>query len=180
LTGRAGGRSIDRGISADFHRTEVPDMARATTSNGAIRARKGASAHCIALSGKGVPGSGDLEEAVEAIVEAASALHDATRRRGHEWKPGDPEVRLRRPAGVRGGLGWTVRLAVPPFVTAREVRRASAEAAEHHEVAKNIRLVPLLDTPEPGTAATHRGRDHQPAHIRRTRTAPQHRARDLR
>jgi hypothetical protein len=155
-------------------------MARATTSNGTIRARREAPAQCIALSGKGVPGSGDLEAAVEAIARAASALHDATRRRGHEWKPGDPEVRLRKPAGVRGGLGWTVRLAVPAFVTAREVRRASTEAAGHREVAKNIRLVPLLDEAKPGTASAPRGRDHQPAHIRRTRTAPQHRARDLR
>ena len=155
-------------------------MARAMTSNGAIRGRREPPAHCIALSGKGTPGSGDLEEAIEALARAARALHDATRRRGHEWKPGDPEVRLRRPAGVRGGVGWTVRLAVPAFVTAREVRNAAAEVAEHHEVAKNIRLVPLVETQEPRTSATRRGRDHQPAQIRRTRTAPQHRARELR
>ncbi|HEY6002597.1 MAG TPA: hypothetical protein VIV57_06960 [Anaeromyxobacter sp.] len=155
-------------------------MARATTSERSIRVRRESPAHCIALAGKGVPGSGDLEEAIEAVVRAARALHEATRRRGHEWKPGDPEVRLRKPAGVRGGLGWTVRLAVPSFVTAREVREAAVEAARHHEVAKNIRLVPLLDAPEPGTLAGRRGRDHQPAQIRRTRTAPQHRARELR
>jgi hypothetical protein len=155
-------------------------MARATRSNGAIRSRRAVPAQCIALSGKGVPGSGDLEEAIEAVVQAARALHETTRRRGHEWKPGDPEVRLRKPAGVRGGLGWTVRLAVPSFVTPREVRGASAAVAGRHEAAKNIRLVPLLEAPEPGTPAVRRGRDHQPAQIRRTRTRPQHRARELR
>jgi hypothetical protein len=159
---------------------EVRDMARATTSERAIQARRAAPVHCIALAGKGVPGSGDLEEAIEAVVRAARALHEATRRRRHEWKPGDPEVRLRKPAGIRGGLGWTVRLAVPSFVTAREVHEAVVEASGHHEVAKNIRLVPLLEAPEAGTAAGRPGRDRQPAQIRRTRTAPQHRARELR
>lgn len=151
-------------------------MARSTASNGAARSRREAPPQCIALSGKGTPGSGDLEDAIEAVALAARALHEATRRRAHEWKPGDPEVRLRRPSGVRGGLGWTVRLAVPRFVTAREVRSAAAEAAERHEAAKNIRLVPLLE--EPGSPAPRRGRDHQPAQIRRTRMAPQHRARE--
>jgi hypothetical protein len=153
-------------------------MARAASrSYRPVHARKGAWAHCIALAGKGVPGSGDLEEAIAAIVRAAATLHEATRRRGHEWKPGDPEVQLRRPAGVRGGLGWTVRVAVPPFVTARDVHEAAAETAAHHEVAKNVRLVPLAV--EAGTAAGRPGRDRQPAQIRRTRTAPQHRAREL-
>lgn len=155
-------------------------MARAMTSDRSIRARRGSPEHCIALAGKGVPGSGDLEEAIEAVVRAARALHDATSRRGHEWKPGVPEVRLRKPAGVRGGLGWTVRLAVPSFVTARDVREAADEAAGHHEVAKNIRLVPLLDGAGAAPPAGRPGRDHQPARIRRTRTGPQHRARELR
>jgi hypothetical protein len=155
-------------------------MARASSWSGAVRTRRGAPEHCIALSGKGTPRSGDLEDAIEAVALAARALHEATRRRGHEWKPGDPEVRLRRPAGVRGGLGWTVRLAVPSFVTAREVRQAAGEAADRHEVAKNIRLVPLAEAAEAGAPAARHGRDRQPAQIRRTRTAPQHRARELR
>jgi len=157
-------------------------MARAITSGGAVHASKKLVAHCIALAGKGVPGSGDLEDAIEAVTRAADALHVATRRRGHEWKPGNPEVRLRRPAGVRGGLGWTVLLAVPSFVTARDVHQAAAEAATRHDVAKNIRLAPL-ETAEPGARLRNgvpAGRDRQPAGIRRTRAgAPQHRARDL-
>jgi hypothetical protein len=154
-------------------------MARATTAGRAVHAGKPIAASWIALAGKGVPGSGSLEEAIEAVGRTARALHDATRRRGHEWKPGDPEVALRRPAGVRGGIGWTVRLAVPPFVTARDVHVAAAEAARHVESAKNIRLA-RVEPPE-GEANGREGRDHQPAGIRRTRAgAPQHRARDLR
>jgi hypothetical protein len=157
-------------------------MARAITSGRPVHASKEPVKHCIALAGKGVPGSGDLEETIEAVTRAAESLHVATRRRGHEWKPGYPEVRLRRPAGVRGGLGWIVRLAVPSFVTARDVHEAAADAATHHEVAKNIRLAPL-EAAEPGTQlrnGARAGRDRQPAGIRRTRAgAPQHRARDV-
>ncbi|HET7826021.1 MAG TPA: hypothetical protein VFK90_11840 [Anaeromyxobacter sp.] len=156
-------------------------MARATTAGRAVHGGKLVPATCIALSGKGVPGSGGLEQAIEAVTRTARALHDATRRRGHEWKPGDPEVALRRPAGVRGGVGWTVRLAVPSFVTAREVHEAAAEAARHAEIAKNIRLARVEATPEQAAGNGRAGRDHQPAGIRRVRAgAPQHRARDLR
>jgi hypothetical protein len=154
-------------------------MTRAATSGRASRASREAPSQFIALAGKGVPGSGDLEEAIEAVARAGRALHALTRRRAHEWKPGHPEVQLRRPGGVRGGFGWTVRLAVPAFVTARDVHEAVAEAAALHEVAKNIRLGHVEEVaPE---AAAQSGRDRQPAGIRRTRAgAPQHRARDLR
>jgi hypothetical protein len=151
-------------------------MARATTAGRTVRAAK---ANCIALAGKGIPGSGSLEDAIEAVTRAARAVHDATRRRGHEWKPGNPEVALRRPAGVRGGVGWTVRLAVPAFVTARDVHLAAEEAAERLAIAKNIRLA-RVEATEPA-ANGQQGRDHQPAGIRRVRAgAPQHRARELR
>ncbi len=157
-------------------------MTRATTAGRAVQSRRLVPATCIALSGKGVPGSGGLENAIEAVMRTARALHDATRRRGHEWKPGDPEVALRRPSGVRGGVGWTVRLVVPPFVTARDVHEASAEAARKVEMAKNIRLAKVEEAPEPvGTNGRMMGRDHQRAGIRRVRAgAPQHRARELR
>lgn len=156
-------------------------MTRATSSGRSFHASNGSPPrHCIALAGKGIPGSGDLEEAIEAVARAARALHAATRRRGREWKPGDPEVRVRTPAGVRGGMGWTVRLAVPSFVTPRDVHEASKESARHVEVAKNIRLAPL-EIEEPAKTTRGRpGRDHQPGTIRRTRAGPQHRARDLR
>jgi hypothetical protein len=154
-------------------------MARATSGR-EVHGGKVGPANCIALSGKGVPGSGGLEEAIEAVSRTARALHDATRRRGHEWKPGDPAVALRRPAGVRGGFGWTVRLAVPPFVTARDVHEAAAEAARKIEMAKNIRLA-RVEPQEPGAPNEKVGRDHQPAGIRRVRGgAPQHRAREVR
>lgn len=157
-------------------------MTRATTSGRVVRTAKGNPKElCIALAGKGLPGSGNLEEAIEAVARTARALHDATRRRGHEWKAGDPEVRLRRPTGVRGGVGWTVRLAVPAFVTARDVHEASAEAARHLDVAKNIRLGPLEIAETPANGAGRPGRDRLPGQLRRTRTgSPQHRARDLR
>lgn len=161
-------------------------MARGIKAGRPVHVSNEPTAHCIALAGKGVPGSGDLEEAIEAVTRSAEALHTTTRRRGHEWKPGYPEVRLRRPAGVRGGLGWIVRLAVPSFVTARDVHEAAADAATHHEVAKNIRLAPLEapQAPQPGAQlrnGARAGRDRQPAGIRRTRAgAPQHRAREVR
>ncbi len=154
-------------------------MARATAAGRVVRVGKVLPASCIALAGKGVPGSGDLEEAIEAVARTARTLHQTTRRRGQEWKPSDPEVHLRRPAGVRGGVGWIVRVAVPPFVTARDVRDAVADAAGHQEVAKNIRLAPLVleERAPPGRP----GRERLPGQIRRTRSGgPQHRARDLR
>ncbi|HSN15283.1 MAG TPA: hypothetical protein VLT61_11665, partial [Anaeromyxobacteraceae bacterium] len=137
-------------------------MRRATTSGRVVHAsNEPAPEVCIALAGKGVPGPADLEDAIEAVAQAASALHEATRRRGREWKPGEPEVRLRSPAGVRGGAGWTVLIAVPGFVTARDVRGASEKAARHHEIAKNIRLVPL-EIVEPRTLTSRPGRDRLP------------------
>jgi len=155
-------------------------MTRATTAGRTVHARNEIQEHCIALAGKGLPGSGDLEQAIEAVARTARWLRGATRRRGHEWKPGDPGVRLRTPAGARGGSGWTVWLAVPPFVTARDVHEATAEAAGRLGVAKNIRLAPLDVTvvaPAPGRP----GRDRLPGQLRRSRSgSPQHRARDLR
>lgn len=154
-------------------------MTRATAAGRVVHAKNGERERCIALAGKGVPGSADLEEALEAVARTARALRDATRRRGHEWKPADPEVRIRAPAGTRGGPGWTVRVAVPAFVTAREVHEAAEDAAERYAIAKNIRLVPL-DVNEPRPPPARPGRDRQPGQIRKTRTGPQHRARDLR
>lgn len=156
-------------------------MTRASTSGRTVHASNSKPpAHCIALAGRGAAGSGDLEDAIRAVAHAAQALHETTRSRGHEWKPGDPEVGLRRPAGVRGGAGWTVRLAVPSFVTERDVRRAVAEAADRHEIAKNIRLVPLDVEAREGPPGRP-GRERLPGQIRRSRSgAPQHRARDLR
>jgi hypothetical protein len=149
------------------------------TSARVARARIETPAQCIALSGKGV-GSGDLEVAIRAVQRAARALRDLTRRRGHEWKPGDPEILLRTPAGIRGGAGWTVRLGVPGFVAARDVREAAEAAARHVGAAKNIRLVPLVDTGLTGTSHPYE-RGRMPSQIRRSRAgAPQHRARDLR
>ena len=135
---------------------------------------------CIALSGKGAPGAEALEEAIVAIEATAAALRALKRRGGHEFKPPDPEVRLRAPPpGARGGSGWTVLVRVPPFVTARDARAAAAEAARHHPVAMDIRLSPL-DASAPVQGDARPGRDRMPGGIRRTRTAPQHRARDLR
>jgi hypothetical protein len=154
-------------------------MTRATTSGQVVRTKHEPALLCIALSGKGVPGSGSLEQAVEAVARTSRALHELTRRRGHEWKPHDPEVRLRTPAGVRGGSGWVVRVAVPGFVTTRELREAAASVARHAEIAKNIRLVPL----EPSEAARPGpvGRDRLPGQLRRARSgSPQHRAREAR
>lgn len=155
-------------------------MTRATTAGRTVHARDEALEHCIALAGKGVPGSGALEEAIEALLRTARTLRESTRRRGHEWKPGEPEVRLRTPTGARGGAGWTVCLAVPSFVTARDVRAATADAAEHVEAAKNIRLAPL-DVGQAAAPPGRPGRDRLPGQLRRTRSgSPQHRARDLR
>ncbi len=154
-------------------------MTRATTAGRVVHAKAGTRERCIALGGKGVPGSADLEEAIEAVVRTARSLRDLTRRRAHEWKPGDPEVRLRKPTGARGGPGWTVRLPVPSFVTARDVRAAAAGAAERLSAAKNIRLVPL-DAGETRPPSARPGRDRLPGQIRKIRGGPQHRARELR
>lgn len=154
-------------------------MTRATTAGRVVHASLEERELCIALAGKGVPGSADLEETIEAVVRTARALRNLTRRRAHEWKLPEPEVRLRAPTGARGGPGWIVRVAVPAFVTARDVHAAATAAAERHAVAKNIRLVPL-DPEEVKPPATRPGRDRLPGQIRKTRGGPQHRARDLR
>lgn len=155
-------------------------MTRATTSGQVVRTKHEAAPLCIALSGKGVPGSGGLEEAIVAVARTARALHELTKRRGHEWKPHDPEVRLRTPAGVRGGSGWIVRIGVPTFVTARDLREAAEGVARRADVAKNIRLVPLVE-PEAATRPGPGGRDHQPGQLRRKLSgSPQHRAREMR
>jgi hypothetical protein len=155
-------------------------MTRATTSGQVVHAREEAPRRCIALGGKGIPGSADLEGAIEAVRRAVRAVRELTRRRGHEWKPAEPEVRLRTPTGERGGPGWIVRVAVPPFVTARDVRAAVEDGAGRQALAKNIRLVPLAL--EPSASPARPGRDRLPGQLRHTRAggAPQHRARDLR
>ncbi len=153
-------------------------MARSTGAGGG-RTRPVASDRCIALSGKGTPGVEVLEEAIEAVRVTAGALRDLKRRGGHEFKPPEPEVRLRAPlSGARGGKGWTVLVRVPPFVTARDAREAAGKAARRRALAKDIRLSPV-DTSGPAPGSARPGRDRLPGGIRRTRVAPQHRAREL-
>lgn len=153
-------------------------MARSTGAGGG-HARPVPSDRCIALSGKGAPGGSALEEAIEAVAATARALRALKRRGGHEFKPPDPEVRLRAPSpGARGGSSWTVLVRVPPFVTVRDARAAAELAARRRAVAKSIRLSPV-DTSAPVPGSERPGRDRMPGGIRRTRVAPQHRARDL-
>jgi hypothetical protein len=155
-------------------------MSRGTAAGRVVRSKTGARERCLALSGKGAPGSAELEEAIEAVMRAASALRLAKRRTGHEFKPPLPEVRLRAPGpGARGGSGWTVFLRVPVWVSPRDAREAAAGAAEHAPIAKNIRLSPV-SVAEGRRVPARPGRDHQPGQIRRRRTGPQHRARELR
>lgn len=153
-------------------------MSRATTSGQVVRTKHELAPHGIALSGKGSPGSRAIAAAVVAVTRTARALHDLTRRRGHEWKLHDPEVRFHEPAGVRGGSGWTVRLAVPSFVTERDVHEVTGDVARHAAIAKNIRLVPLA---EALAQEAPPGRDRLPAQLQRARAgSPQHRAREAR
>jgi hypothetical protein len=155
-------------------------MSRGTAAGRVVRSKREVRERCLALSGKGAPGSAELEEAIEAVMAAASALRAPKRRGGHEYKPPPPEVRLRAPSpGARGGAGWTVFVRVPAWVTPRVARAATAEAAERAPVAKSIRLSPV-DVAERRRPAVRPGRDRQPGQIRRRRTAPQHRARELR
>src|SRR5512141_3191982 len=103
-------------------------MTRATTSGRVVRTRAEDVPRCLALSGKGAPGSKELERAIEAVIGAADELRAMKRRGGHEFTPPDPEVRLRAPRpGARGGTGWTVFVRVPGFVTARDARAAAVE-----------------------------------------------------
>ncbi len=156
-------------------------MSRATTEGRAVRTRVQPAERCLALSGKGAPGAAELEEAVDALLAAASSLRGLKRRGGHDLKPGDPEVRLRSPRpGARGGSGWTVLVRVPAYVTARDAREAAEAAAHRRPVAKNIRLSPL-DIADPRPKRARPGRDRLPGKIRKTRAgAPQHRAREMR
>ncbi|WP_242340402.1 MULTISPECIES: hypothetical protein [Anaeromyxobacter] len=133
--------------------------------------------HCIAITGKGTPGGTALEEAIEAVTRTAAVLAAAKKKGGNLFRPGAPEVRL-RPAGEgdRGSGGFTVLVRVPDFVSARDAREAAHEAAERRPAAKAVRLVAV------GAAALRGGgrpgRDRQPSGIRRTRSGPQHRARE--
>lgn len=151
-------------------------MARNTVARTAPAAREVAE-RCIALGGKGLPDGAELEEAVETVSAVAAALRALKRKGGHEFKPADPELRVHAPArGDRGGASWRVLVRVPSFVTARDAREAAAVQAERHPGAKGIRLVAV--EPREKRAPARPGRDRLQATIRRTRTGPQHRARE--
>jgi hypothetical protein len=144
-----------------------------------VRSRKEQAEHCLALSGKGAPAPADLERAIEAVARAADALRSPKLRGAHAFEPPAPEVRLRAPRpGARGGSGWPVFVRVPAWVGTRLARAAAAEASARAPVAKSIRLSPVVI--EPAKRKSAPGRDKQPGQIRRRRTAPQHRARELR
>ena len=154
-------------------------MSRGLATGRVVRSSRERAEHCLALSGKGAPGRADLEAAVAAVTRAADALRDPRLRGGHAFEPAPVEVRLRTPSpGARGGPGWTVLVRVPAWVGTREARAAVEEAAAHARVAKSIRLSPVVT--EPAARRAPPGRDRQPGQIRRRRTAPQHRARELR
>lgn len=157
-------------------------MARSIVSGGVVRTRsKGTTeGSCLALSGKGLPAGALLEDAIEAVAHAARELRAIGRGRRHEFRPGDPEVRVRAPSAEgRGGPSWTVLVRVPGWVTAAEVRAAAAVASKRRPVAKSIRLSPV--DPAGVEAAAAPGRDRLPGQLRRTRVgAPQHRARERR
>ena len=153
-------------------------MARSMVSGRVVRTRKGpVEGACLALSGKGTPGGADLEEAIEAVAEAAAELRAIGRARRHEFRPGDPEVRVRPTPAGRGGPSWTVLVRVPGWVTAAETKAAAAKAARRHAVAKSIRLSPV--DPSAAAPVTAPGRDRLPGTLRRKRVgSPQHRARE--
>ena len=156
-------------------------MARSMVSGRVVRTRKGTVEEaCLALSGKGMPAGAALEEAIEAVADAAAEVRAIGRGRRHEFRPGDPEVRVHAPApGARGGRSWTVLVRVPGWVTAAEVRAAAAKAARRRAVAKSIRLSPV--DPSAAAPVTTPGRDRLPGQLRQTRVgAPQHRARERR
>ena len=154
-------------------------MSRLLAEGRVVRSKRERPGHCLALSGKGVPGSDGIAEAIEAVTRAADALRDRALRGAHALHADPAEVRLRAPApGARGGAGWTVFVRVPDWVGACEVTEAVGQVARSLPVAKNIRLSPVVI--EPATAHAAPGRDRQPGQIRRRRTGPQHRARELR
>jgi hypothetical protein len=152
-------------------------MARTTGIERAAPARAGE--RCISMGGRGLPEGAELDEAVEIVSAVARELRALKRQGGHEFKPHEAEVRLRAPAlGGRGGTAWSVFVRVPAFVTPRDAREAARAMAGRFPAAKLIRLVPVDGRAARGRAV--RGRDHQPAGIRKIRNGPQHRARDVR
>ncbi|HEX9052062.1 MAG TPA: hypothetical protein VF841_16145 [Anaeromyxobacter sp.] len=153
-------------------------MSKGLAAGRVVRSRTRREEHCLALSGKGAPALLDLERATAAVRRAAEALRDPALRGAHPFEPPDPEVRLRAPIpGARGGTGWTVFVRVPPWVGARVARAAALAAARHAPLARSIRLSPVATEDEHRRAPP--GRDHQPGQVRRRRTGPQHRAREL-
>jgi hypothetical protein len=154
-------------------------MSKGLAAGLVVRARREPPEHCLALSGKGAPGSADLDAAVEAVTRAAEALLDPRLRGAHAFRPQPAEVRLRTPnRGARGGSGWTVFVRVPSWVGENEATAAIERVSRRLPAAKSIRLSPVVT--EPVTPMAPIGRDHQPGQIRQRRTAPQHRARELR
>ncbi|HET8541396.1 MAG TPA: hypothetical protein VFL83_16080 [Anaeromyxobacter sp.] len=154
-------------------------MSKGLAAGRVVRSLREQEDRCLALSGKGAPGPGDLERAVAALKLAAEALRDRRLRGAHALDVPEPEVRLRAPSpGARGGTGWTVFVRVPPWVGTRAARAAALEASDHAPVAKSIRLSPVVT--EPARRRSPPGRDRQPGQIRRRQTGPQHRARELR
>lgn len=154
-------------------------MSRLLAEGRVVRSRRERPEHCLALSGKGTPGSDGIAEAMEALTRAADVLRDPALRGAHAFHAEPPEVRLRAPApGARGGAGWTVFVRVPAWVGASEVTEAVERVSRSMPAAKNIRLSPVVT--EPVTPHAAPGRDRQPGQIRRRRTGPQHRARELR
>lgn len=154
-------------------------MSKGLAAGRVVRSRHERLERCLALSGKGAPGAGDLEEAIEAVTQAVGALADPALRGAHAFEPKAAEVRLHAPErGARGGSGWTVFVRVPSWVGAREATMAVEEAAWRSPMAKSIRLSPVVT--EPVRSRSLPGRDRQPGQIRRRQTGPQHRARELR
>jgi hypothetical protein len=154
-------------------------MSKGLAGGGVVRSSKERAEHCLALSGKGAPALAELERATEAVTRAAKALRSPRLRGAHAFEPPEPEVRLRAPKpGARGGASWTVFVRVPAWVGTREARAAATEASGHSPLAKSIRLSPVAMEPAKRKAAP--GRDKQPGQLRRRRTGPQHRARELR
>lgn len=154
-------------------------MSKGLAAGRVVRSRSARAEHCLALSGKGAPGPGELEQAIAAIGRAVDALRNPALRGAHAFEPQPAEVRIRAPGpGARGGNGWTVLVRVPAWVGLREATMAIAEASRGSPLAKNIRLSPVVTSPAERRAPP--GRDKQPGQLRRRRVAPQHRARELR
>ena len=154
-------------------------MSKGLATGQVVRSRKERPERCLALSGKGAPAPLDLRDAIDAVSRAMRALRDPALRGAHPFEPHEAEVRLRAPSpGGGGGTGWTVFARVPAWVGPCEAMAAVAEVARHLPLAKNIRLSPVVT--EPVAPKAPPGRDKQPGQIRRRRTGPQHRARELR